>query len=226
LDVTVDADAGLDFRWTNTTDTYVLIQAEADDERVYFGLYGTKPSWKVEVGEAVISNRTPPDPKPIAQEEPSLAWGRTLQVETARDGFDAQVTRRVIPTDGGAPRELNLKSTYQPAHTVTLVGTAGKPAGIKIEDVLQRVLDAQKPTPTPAPVQATPAAVSAGTPGAAATPAAGGTRVAPAQPTPAQATTSAAKPTVAPTAAAAVRTPAPKPTTAAAVQATPTRAPR
>ncbi len=194
LDVTVDGDSNLDFKWINPTNNYVLIQADADEERVYFGLYGKKPSWTVQVDDAVISNRTQPDTKPIAQEEPTLPWGRTLLVETARDGFDVEVTRRVIPADGGKPRELNLKSSYQPAHTVTLVGTAGKPANASVEDAIQKVLDAQrqaaepKPSPTAAAATAsgTPAAAPAGTvqPTAAPKPAAPAPTAAPAQPTP------------------------------------------
>ncbi|HLZ27030.1 MAG TPA: VanW family protein [Chloroflexota bacterium] len=202
LDVTVDGDAGLDFKWTNPTPNYVLIQADTDADHIYFGLYGKKPNWQVQVDDAVITNRVPPDPKPIAQEEPTLPWGRTLLVESARDGFDAEVVRRVIPADGSKPRELDLKSTYQPAHTVTLVGSAGKPANASIDDALQRVLDAQKPA-TPAP---TPDAAQAGTNPAApaATPPTGATAVArPATPA-----------TPAPTAAARPQTPAPaaKPT--------------
>jgi hypothetical protein len=75
-------------------------------------------------------------------------------VETARDGFDVQIIRRVIPADGTSTRELNLKTTYQPAHTVTLVGSAGKPAGASIDEAIQKVLDAQKPAeaqPSPTP---------------------------------------------------------------------------
>jgi vancomycin resistance protein YoaR len=34
LDATVDEDAGLDFKWTNTTSNYVLIQSDGDDEKV------------------------------------------------------------------------------------------------------------------------------------------------------------------------------------------------
>jgi hypothetical protein len=154
LDVTVDGDSGLDFKWTNPTSNFILIQADADDQNIYFGLYGKKPTWKVQVDDPVITNRTPPDPKPIAQEEPTLPWGRTLMVETARDGFDAHVVRRVIPADGGKPRELDLKSTYQPAHTVTLVGTGGKPPDASVDEAIQRVLDAQKPAeakPSPTP---------------------------------------------------------------------------
>jgi vancomycin resistance protein YoaR len=161
LDVTVDGDAGLDFKWTNPTKNYVLIQADTDADHIYFGLYGKKPNWQVQVDDAVISNRVPPDPKPIAQEEPTLPWGRTLAVESARDGFDAEVVRRVIPADGSKTRELDLKSTYQPAHTVTLVGSAGKPAGASLDDAIQRVLDAQKPAeakPSPTADPAKPGA--------------------------------------------------------------------
>lgn len=168
LDVTVDSDSGLDFKWTNTTSTYILIQSDTDDSNIYFGLYGKKPPWKVQVDDAVISNRTPPDPKPVAQEEPTLQWGRTLVVETARDGFDAEVVRHVIPLDGSKPRDLDLKSTYQPARTVTLVGSAGKPASANIDQALARALDALNPKPTAAPttVAATPVATPAATPAA------------------------------------------------------------
>ena len=152
LDVTVDSDAGLDFKWTNTTSNNILIQSDSDDSNVYFGLYGKKPPWKVQVDDTVITNRIPPDPKPLAEEEPTLAWGRTLLVETARDGFDAEVVRHVIPADGGKPRELDLKSSYQPARTITLVGSSGKPATASIDDALQRAIDAQKPAePKPSP---------------------------------------------------------------------------
>ena len=186
LDVTVDSDAGLDFKWTNTTTSYVLIQASTDDSNIYFALYGKKPPWKVEVDDAKITNRVPPDTRPTAHEEPSLPWGRTVLVETARDGFDAEVIRRVIPSDGSKPRELDLKSTYQPARTITLVGTRGKPAGASVDDAIQKVLDAQKPKPTPtapaaAPVpSATAAAPTAPAPTATPAPAAPA-----AQPTPA-----------------------------------------
>ncbi len=37
----------------NPTKNYVLIQADTDDENVYFGLYGKKPDWTVKVDDAV-----------------------------------------------------------------------------------------------------------------------------------------------------------------------------
>jgi len=198
LDVTVDGDAGLDFKWTNTTSGYILIQSATDASNVYFGLYGKKPPWKVQVDDAVITNRVPPDTKPLAQEEPTLAWGRSLVVETARDGFDSSVVRHVIPSDGSKSRDLILKSTYQPARTITLVGSAGKPASASIDDALQRALDAQKPAeakPSPSPAaDATPGAATA----------------APAATTQAQPTT-AAKPAATATPAPRNAAPTPKP---------------
>ncbi len=146
LDATVDEDTGLDLRWTNTTRDYVLIQSATDGSNVYFSLYGTKPTWKVEVDEPQIANRRPASPQPVAQAEPTLPWGRTLQVESARDGFDVSITRRVTPAAGGEPRTLKLRSSYQPSRTVTLVGTAGKPANASVEEALARVLGPPRPS--------------------------------------------------------------------------------
>jgi vancomycin resistance protein YoaR len=219
LDVTVDSDSGVDFKWTNPTDDYVLIQADSDDSNVYFGLYGKKPPWKVKVDDAVITNRVSPDARPLAEAEPTLPWGRTLLVETARDGFDVQVTRHVVPNDGAKSRDLVLKSTYQPAHTVTLVGTGGKPANASVDDAIQRVLDAQKPAPAKPSATASPAS-STGTPAAASTPATPGGSAA-AQPTPLP---NGPAPNPAPAVA---RPAAPAPTTAPAVKpSAPTAVPK
>jgi vancomycin resistance protein YoaR len=158
LDVTVDEDANLDFRWTNPTNDYVLIQSATDDSNVYFSLYGKKPPWKVEVGDAVITNRVPADTKPATQDDPTMPWGRSMVVQTARDGFDVVITRTVTPNAGGEPRTLRLRSKYQAVPTLTLVGTNGRPA------------NAVTPTPSGGSSTPAPAAPSAAT-NAVATPA-------------------------------------------------------
>jgi vancomycin resistance protein YoaR len=160
LDVTVDSDSGVDFKWTNTTGSAILIQSDTDASNIYFGLYGKKPPWTVQVDDAKITNRTQPDTRPVAQAEPSLPWGRSLVVETARDGFDAEVVRHVIPSDGSSERDLDLKSSYQPARTVTLVGSKGKPANASIDTAIQNALNAQKPKPTQPPAAPAPAVVA------------------------------------------------------------------
>jgi vancomycin resistance protein YoaR len=127
LDVTVDPDTGLDFKWTNPSQDYVLIQAGVQGDAVEFALYGRKPDWRVAVDPARMTNPRPADPTPVEQEEPSLAFGRTLQVESARDGFDVEVTRTVTPSVGD-PRTLRLHTSYAPSHTVTLIGVGGRPS--------------------------------------------------------------------------------------------------
>jgi vancomycin resistance protein YoaR len=154
LDATVDGDAGLDFKWINPTNNYVLIQASADAEHVTFSLYGAKPDWKVQVEPPVISNRVSPDPAPDVQEEPLLPWGRVVPVETARDGFQVVITRHVVGPDG-ARRDLVLKSIYQPGHNVTLVGSASAPDAGSVTAAVDRVRASMAPAQAAPPPAAT-----------------------------------------------------------------------
>ena len=248
LDVTVDSDSNLDFKWVNPTSNSILIQASADDSNIYFGLYGKKPDWTVKVDDAVISNRTPADPHPSAQAEPTLAWGRTLIAQSAREGFDVDVKRHVIPADGGQSRDLDLKSSYQAVGTITLIGTGGAPANADVSSLIAKVVgndsSASKPVdnrpaggsgastttstgaqPTTAPAQATPSSQSQSQ--TSQTSQAGqGSSASPTQaavsPTAAPTSAPAAKPTSAPTAAP-TSPPAAKPT--AAPTSAPTSAP-
>jgi vancomycin resistance protein YoaR len=139
LDATVDEDSGLDFKWINPTDDFVLIQSFAGAESVTFRLYGTKPPWTVRLEPPVISDRVAPDPTPDVQEEPLLQWGRVVPVETARDGFQVVLTRHVIGNDASKTRDLTLKSIYQPGHNVTLVGTGGAPDPGSVSAAVSRV---------------------------------------------------------------------------------------
>ncbi len=147
LDATVDADSGLDFRWSNPTNSYILIQSATDDSNVYFGLYGSPRDWKVSVDQPSITHRVAADPAPVAQTEPTLPWGRILPVEAARDGFDVALTRTVTREDG-QPRTLKLESSYAPSRNVTLVGTKDKPASADVNAVLARIAPPVRPAAT------------------------------------------------------------------------------
>jgi vancomycin resistance protein YoaR len=162
LDATVDEDSGLDFRWSNPTDGYVLIQSATDDSNVYFGLYGSERNWKIQVDDPQVTHRVAADPAPVAEAEPSLPWGRILPVESARDGFDVAITRTVTREDG-QPRSLTVQSSYEPSRTVTLVGTKNKPANADVDAVLARIAPpiralstsaaSASPSPSPSPVE-------------------------------------------------------------------------
>jgi vancomycin resistance protein YoaR len=123
LDATVDEDSDLDLQFVNTTANPVLIQSAVTNDTVTFRLYGVKPSWTVDVAPAEITNRVPADTTPVVEQDPTLPAGRRIVVESAREGFDATIVRKV--TENGDTRELRLKSNYRPSRNVTLVGTGG-----------------------------------------------------------------------------------------------------
>ena len=159
----MDGDSGLDLKWINPTEQAVLIQASADAEHITFKLFGQQPPWTVHVADPVVSERVVADPTPEVQEEGGLPWGRTILVESARDGFTVLLNRHVTPTNGGQPRDLALKSVYAPAHTVTLVGTRGAPDAGTVAAALEQVRGSQHafealpaPTPGAAPTHVTP----------------------------------------------------------------------
>jgi vancomycin resistance protein YoaR len=122
LDTTVDEDSGLDFRFKNTTNAPLLIQASTDGNRVTFQLHGTKPGWEVTTTGPSLSSFVKADPTFVRQEDATLAAGRALQVEEARDGFDSLVTRKVTKA-GTVLDELEVRSHYAPSRNVILVGT-------------------------------------------------------------------------------------------------------
>jgi vancomycin resistance protein YoaR len=177
LDATVDEDSGLDLKWINPTNDYVLIQSSTTADSVTFSLYGNKPNWKVQVDAPQITNRVTPDTTPDVEPEPDLPWGRIVPVETARDGFQVVITRHVIYSDGTPERDLTLKSIYQPGRNVTLVGSGNAPSQSAVSSAVSRVLAGLRPS---APAAAAPAA-----PAVSAAPAAPSVAAAPAAPAPA-----------------------------------------
>lgn len=122
LDATVDEDSGLDFQFTNTTEAPLLIQSSTDGSRVTFQIRGARPSWTVSSSGPSLSNFVKADPTFVRQEDPSIPVGRALQIEEARDGFDAIVTRTVTRGDAVIDR-LDVKSHYAPSRNVVLVGS-------------------------------------------------------------------------------------------------------
>jgi vancomycin resistance protein YoaR len=166
LDATVDEEAGLDFRFVNNTDNYLLIQSWVEGGKVVFGLYGTKPDWtvKVQPGERTDVQKASQDQ--VLEDEPTLPTGQQLHVEGAMDGFKVTNTRTVT-RQGEDPRVLRLTSVYRPSRNVTLVGTGGKPAGPSqvtpnraapsSPPASSSSSAAPKPTAQPAPKPAAPA---------------------------------------------------------------------
>ena len=161
LDSTVDEEAGLDFRFINNTEHYLLIQSWVEGGRIVFGLYGTKPNWNVRVqpGERTDVQKASQDQ--VVEDEPTLPAGQRLAVEGAMDGFKVTNTRTVTHA-GEEPRILRLNSVYRSSRNVVLVGTGGRPAGPS---------QVTPNRPTSGGAQAAPSAPSSAAPAPAATPA-------------------------------------------------------
>ncbi len=105
----------VDFKFKNTTDAYLLIKPIVDTKKgiLIFEFYGTKPGWKVEVGEPQYSNRQPPPP-PLYIEDPTMPPGKVVQFDWAVEGLDAKVPRKVWDKDGNLLIDEVLVSKYKP----------------------------------------------------------------------------------------------------------------
>jgi hypothetical protein len=90
---------------------------------VRFEVWGTDPGWNVETDGPHISNRVQASTEMQYEESDRLPSGTQTRVETAHDGFDVLIERRVYDSDGELIDELELFSQYQPASNRTLIGT-------------------------------------------------------------------------------------------------------
>ena len=123
LDATVYGPT-LDLKFRNDTAEHLLIQANADGERLSVSLYGTKPLWDVRVEGPFLSNVVPADRTIVREETPVLARGRQYWVEQAEDGVTVGVKRTVVQ-GGQVLRQAVFTSEYRPQRNVLLVGTGG-----------------------------------------------------------------------------------------------------
>lgn len=122
LDATI-APPEKDFRFKNTTGNWLLIRSSADGKNVTFQVYGVNPGWKVNVSGPVITKPVKTNPAMITEYSNKLPAGKTVLVEHAQDGFDAQITRTVVDGSGSVVDKWVARSHYQPAHNRTLIGT-------------------------------------------------------------------------------------------------------
>ena len=112
----------VDFRFRNDTEHFILVKSSWNEAKgtITFSIYGTKPDRTVEISEPVISNRQPAPP-PSYQEDTSLKAGQMKQVDWAKEGIDAIVTRTIRYGDGKVKQE-QLVSKYRPWQAVFLYG--------------------------------------------------------------------------------------------------------
>lgn len=113
----------LDMVFRNTTDDWIAVVMTADGENITSKILGTATGWSIEVDGPEIDNVKAPDAEPIYQDSPELAPGEERQVETAQEGFDATIVRRVLDRDGALLETYSVTSKYGPAYNRILRGT-------------------------------------------------------------------------------------------------------
>lgn len=167
LDSTVDGSGSpdtLDFKFTNNTPNWLAIEARTDAMNLYFALWGTKPGWRVEIGEPVITNVVKTDPTVQRQYDETLRPGEEVWAEVAQDGFDVSVTRQVW--DGSRLLERYVvKSKYRPANNVVRYGPTPVPTPTPAPGEQTKASPTPPPATTSAPPSATPGTMPTGTPG-------------------------------------------------------------
>ncbi|MEI6045748.1 MAG: VanW family protein [Chloroflexota bacterium] len=103
----------LDFKFTNDTDNWLLVAAYAGGARLRVVIYGTKPTWKVEMTQDsgnAINITTPPPPR--YDVDPKLPVGAKQKVDSAHKGFDTFVARIVKNPEGQTVRQDKFSTHY------------------------------------------------------------------------------------------------------------------
>ncbi|MDQ2786256.1 MAG: VanW family protein [Chloroflexota bacterium] len=103
---------GVDFKFRNETDKYMLIKTAIDSGNLYISIYGSDLGYKVNISDPIITNKTKP-PDDEYQVDPTLPSGAKKQVEFAKSGEDVALTRTVLSSDGKVVRQATFNTHYQ-----------------------------------------------------------------------------------------------------------------
>jgi vancomycin resistance protein YoaR len=121
--VNLEDDWALDMKFRNNTDHWIAVVVIADGENVTAQILGTDPNWDVQVEGPILTNVVPKDDTTYYTDSPELPLGQELQVETALEGFDAEIRRTVIDENGEVVDEYVMTSSFAPSRNTILRGT-------------------------------------------------------------------------------------------------------
>lgn len=118
-----DPDAGADFRFTNTTDSWLLLRAVIeDDTHLRIELHGAAPEHVVRFDEPVLEVIEFAPSEMVEVLDPDLPDGTVVEDQAAADGVQVTVVRRIIDRDGNEVGTDTFVSTYQAQAVVRRVG--------------------------------------------------------------------------------------------------------
>lgn len=105
-----DPFGGGDFRFTNPTDSWMLVEAyTTDDQRVYVIIYGPDTGYKVTLSDARVSDAIPPTDHDIEIVDSNLDPGTVEQTEAEQPGYNVSFDRTVTDKDGN----VIIQETYE-----------------------------------------------------------------------------------------------------------------
>lgn len=113
-------DPSPDFRFSNDTGNYLLIQTKIVGQDLIFEIWGTKDGRLAEQTAPTVYNIIPPEPPLLTQTE-DLPVGIKKCTERAHEGADAKFTYTVTYQDGKKVVK-EFKSHYKPWREVCLIG--------------------------------------------------------------------------------------------------------
>lgn len=111
---------GPDFRWRNETKSWILVDTSFDSGSVTIALYGTDPGYKVAYTTGPFTGVT--HYATIKENDPTLAFGKTVVSDSGVDGRKVVVVRTVTK-NGAVVRKDTFTSLYKPKDEVVKVGT-------------------------------------------------------------------------------------------------------
>jgi vancomycin resistance protein YoaR len=103
---------GVDLKFQNTTDKYLLVKTGIDGGNLYVSIYGPDLGYKVDISDPVIGNKKDA-PEDEYQIDPTLPPGTKKQVEFAKTGEDVALTRTVRDASGAIVRQATFSTRYQ-----------------------------------------------------------------------------------------------------------------
>ncbi len=118
----------VDVKFENDTPTPILILTEVNEaaSKLYFRFYGKRPGRRVTIEGPIVENPVKA-PDPVYEEDPFLAPGQRVQVESAHDGADVTVYR-IIEENGRVVARERFFSRYRPWPARYRVGPQAAPA--------------------------------------------------------------------------------------------------
>jgi vancomycin resistance protein YoaR len=112
---------GSDFRFSNPTESWLLIRTEIDGDILKVMVYGPHTGYRVELDDPIYGDLVPAYGE-ISEVDATMAPGTGFLYQEAMDGITMTVGRRVFDASGNKILDDTFVSTHEPREAVYLVG--------------------------------------------------------------------------------------------------------